>query len=233
MSIDYNKAGSYPARLKIKKAPEFSGEAKIGNVEVEGAEPRTKIALFADAKFRDRLVEGAEDDAEICVKESKNGDGSMFVWLNAFGPKEPKGGGGRGRGGGGNWSPKEFYAEVAPSVGGIYNHGIDKGLALSEIEKHARSYVAFMQDVRAQNPAPVQAPAETDDRREAVKAFAVSLFGADAKALEEFKAYLKVKGLEYQSTMINAQAAGVKTKEALTRFVEGGHKSSEAANGAS
>jgi hypothetical protein len=151
-SIDLNKEGKYTGTIKIVAVEK---QERIWWVQIEGSKKKLKAFPKQAARFAKAVEDGAEGEAEIEVaaEEYPKDSGQMTypAYLRSFGGPNQAGGGrgGYGRGGGSSYTPKEFYAELAPSIGGIYNHGIDKGLPLDQIEAHAKSYGKIMATLKA------------------------------------------------------------------------------------
>lgn len=141
--IDITTIGKYTEKVKIAKLKHPEGEAKLGFIELENYEKKPiKFWKSSAAKFGVGLEIGAEAEAEIEVKQGQYGLESFLV---SFGGSKSKSFGGSRA-----YTPKEFYAELAPSVGGIFNHGIDKGLKPEEIRPFAKEYISIMREVRSQ-----------------------------------------------------------------------------------
>ncbi len=135
--MNLDQIGQYTATVKVKTI-DPPGNAKANWVAVEGQ--TKKLRYWVNAQFGTPLTVGAEAEAVIEVKEE---NGAKIAWLKSFGGLK-----GKSVGGGFKSTPKEFYAELAPSIGGIYSHCIDKGLKPEEIEPYAASYAKVMKGIK-------------------------------------------------------------------------------------
>lgn len=141
---DLSKVGPpQAATLNITAVEPPQAGKSMGWLSAEGID--RNLGYFTDDY---PAMQPGELAVEVHTKAAK--DGGVFAWIKPPGSGQKKGSGGAGR----RCESKEFYAEIAPSVGGIYAHAIDKGFSLEACEAWAKSYIKIIGGAKLSPPMP-------------------------------------------------------------------------------